>query len=246
MIKKNLSVFMLIARSSIYKFLGLLFLMVCGEVAAFYLFLRRDMDYAAQLGTSVSGIDFVFEYSRILWIFAAAYILTAVLLSFTGCHFSSHQGYTLRRLSVSEKSVFIWQSLYNAICFFILWAIQVFAAFALCYLYIHLLDDPEQSAQTVFLIFYRNKFLHCLLPLREASMLVRNIFFVAALGVGTAWFPYVQRRGRVAYSSIQIIIVAAVFFYRDIGSFSADLAVCLLMITYVANIIWRLIDEEKL
>ena len=169
--------------------------------------------------------------SRIAWVFAVCFVAMAVLLSKTGCEYGSKQGYMLKRLSVSERNVFVWQSIYNSFCFFMLWSVQTLLAYAFCKLYLAKVDPMLTSGQTIFLAFYRNNFLHSLLPLSEVSRWIRNILLLGCLGLAAAHFPYRQRRGKVEVTIIAMTSLS-LFFSRAIGSLGNDI---LIMILSIAN-----------
>ena len=57
----------------------------------------------------------------------------------------------------------------------IFWAAQVLFVLLLCRVYLAKADPACVNAQTVFLAFYRQKFLHSLLPLAETSRWVRVV-----------------------------------------------------------------------
>ena len=99
--KKHLSVFNLMATSSIYKITGLFGIM---GIIEFFLF--RMVMLAGPNENGTFHIEYVFEQSRTLWVFAAALLVLTVFLCATGYETSSKQGYTLKRLSISEKKVF--------------------------------------------------------------------------------------------------------------------------------------------
>jgi len=103
--RAHLSVLMLIARSTIYKILALLLLMAGAEWFQF----RWALNFAlagTDAGLGMKALEDVIASSRVAWAFAVCFLIISVLLSMTGCEFGSRPGYTLRRLSVSERSVF--------------------------------------------------------------------------------------------------------------------------------------------
>ena len=67
--------------------------------------------------------------------FLVCFLLASALLSITGCEMGARCGYTLRRLSVSERTIFAWQWGYNSACFLLLWLVELLTAFGLCTLY---------------------------------------------------------------------------------------------------------------
>lgn len=213
--KKHLSVFMLMARSSIYKIFGLFALTAAVEGVLFWLTLRRDFAYGS------FGLELVVEDSHISWVFGAGFLLMTLLLSLTGCEGKSRCGYTLRRLSVSERWVFVWQCVYNVLCYLLLWAVQILTAIALCRLYEAKAAPEYVSGQTVFLAFYRSDFLHSLLPFEETVFWVRNAVFAVTLGICAARFPMAQRKGKRFTELIVLACGVLGLFSREIGAFGS-------------------------
>lgn len=227
---------MVIARSTIYKILAMLILLVCAEWFMF----RFSLNFAlasADAGLGMAALETLISRSSITWVFAVCFVVMAAFLSKTGCEYGSKQGYTLRRLSVSERNVFVWQSIYNSFCFFMLWSVQTLLAYALCKLYLAKVDPMLTSGQTIFLAFYRNNFLHSLLPLSEVSRWIRNILLLGCLGLAAAHFPYRQRRGKVGVTIIAMTSLSLVFFSRAIGSLGNDILIIILSIANAAGVL---------
>lgn len=219
--KKHLSVFMLMARSSFYKILGLLAAAAAVEGVLFWLALRRGPVQGS------FGLELVIEDSHMIWVFGVCFLLMTLLLALTGCEGKSKCGYTLQRLSVSGRWVFFWQSVYNVLCYLLLWAVQILVAVALCRLYERLAAPEYVSGQTVFLAFYRSDFLHSLLPFEDAVFWVRNAAFALSLGICAARFPLAQRAGKRFTEGIVLVCGVFWLFSREIGALgSCVLAVC--------------------
>ena len=98
---------------------------------------------------------------------------------------NSRYGYTLQRLRVSERCVFLWNCVCNTLCFAVLWCVQIMAAVGAAFWNA---KSAVYSAgpQGVFVDFYRSGFLHGLLPLADGYVWTRNALFVLALGCVTA------------------------------------------------------------
>lgn len=225
--KKHLSVVMLMARSSIYGLLGIIIGMAAAEGALFYFALKKALSFA-QPGFELSGLHTVFEQSGAPWPFAVCFLLVMAVLCRTGCDFGGRQGYTLGRLSVSEKTVFLWQAAYNCIALFILWAAQLFIALALCRLYAASVQPESFGPQGFLLAFYRNGFLHSLLPLEETSRYIKNIVMIIALGLCAAAFPLKQRRGGKGWEAVVMTALCLLGFSGKTGSLDGDICMILL------------------
>ena len=97
------------------------------------------------------GLEPILQKSGAVWIFGAAALLMTLLLCRTGMERRTKPGYLLMRLSVSERWVFVWQSVYNVFCYFLLWAWQILTGMLLCLLYTKLAPPEFLTGQTVFL-----------------------------------------------------------------------------------------------
>ena len=204
--RKHISVLMLMARCTILRAAGLLVLMGAVQCLTFYLALTR--------GPTPQGfsLEMVVQASGMRWIFAAALGLLTLLLCATGFETRGRQGYTLMRLSVSQRWVFTWQSVYNTACYGILWLGQAVIAAGLCALYVRLAPPEYVNGQTAVLAFYRSDFLHALLPFEEAGIWVRNLALCIGLGVCAARCPVSRRQGGRFFEVIPLAAAALLFF----------------------------------
>lgn len=221
--KKHLSVFGLFARSSIFKVLVILLSMSIIEIAAFYFELQDAITSYQALGSNglqMVSLEKIIDRSAINVYFRAALALITIALCLPGCSFKSNTSYTLRRLSVSERATFASQSVYNILAYMMLFAVQISVAFALSQYYVISVPAECVSNQTVMLAFFRNDFLHSLLPLDEIGLWIRNVLLIVTLGLAAAEFPYKQRRKKFSAAAIGIITYIVVFFDRGIGDIS--------------------------
>jgi len=241
--RKHFSVLMLIARSTIYKILGIFIIMGAVEVLLFYYTLSA---YPADRSFSqrTTGLESLFAGSRISWVFAIAFMAVTILLCLTGCEFKSKPGYTLRRLMISERSIYLWQALYSTCCYLFLWAMQLIITLALCKLYTANANASSLSNQTVFLAYYRNSFLHSLLPLDETSRYIRNAALIIGLGTTSACFPFRQRRGKICAGLIILVSMIFVFFDRNMGAFGNDIFLILVSVTTAAESLFFALRKE--
>lgn len=176
--KKQLSVFGLYARAALTRLLsavpGLLALdlLAYGWCAARGVY--SDLEPALQLmfGIGLTGLQLL-------------------LVSCFGTN--SRYSYTLRRLRISERGAFIWSFVCNALCYAALWCVQIMAAAGAVF-WRAAADSYAQGPQGVFVTFYRNSFLHGLLPLADGYVWARNALLVLALGCVTAYMQLGMRR----------------------------------------------------
>lgn len=227
--RRHSSVLMLVARSSIYKVLALMVLMGAAEWAAFR--------WAFAKGGTEDGfsLEIVLADSRLGWIFGAAFVVLTLILCRFGFETGGREGYTLRRLGVTEGAVFLWHSGYNMACYAILWAAQVVVAIALCRWFVGAAGPDCAPHQSPFLAFYRRDFLHNLLPFEDWVLWVRNGVDVVALGLCTAALPMARRKGARFPALIPLACGVMVFFVRELGSAGwAVLTICLAVVCTMA------------
>ncbi len=228
--RRHVSVFMLYVRSSLPKLLILLLLMTAAELGLFYVAVNDSLMMA------MVTLEEIFDNSYVPVVMAAAFVLLTVQLCSVGCEFGSKQGYTLRRLSISEGRVFLWQALFNASAYFVLMGVQLLLVLFMCAYGAKSLG-AYANGQTVFLAFYRHDFLHGLLPLEEWTRYLRNFIMVFGLGSAAALFPFHQRRKKIGFSAIISLPVTIFGFCNQTGNLSTDI---ILMLYYLVVIIWSL------
>ena len=205
--KKHSSVFMLMARSTIYRVLGLLILMAVAEAGLFWLRLQQG---------AIDGnfsLEAIISESRLSWACAAFFLFVNVILSWGS--YTISDAYTAARLSVSGKAVYLWQCIYNSLCYLLFWMVQILIGIGLCRVYEALAPVEFVSNQTVFLAFYRSNFLHSFLPFEDTWVWVRNILLVVALGICSSRIPGKNRK--IGIGSCFLIAATGVFFVQGIG-----------------------------
>lgn len=249
--KRHLSIWMLMARSTIYKVLGLFL----GLIAVDGVLFARTLQQEEQRLNPVTSIlpenliapslERVMESSYFSLAFGVCLLALTAVLCLTGCEFSVKQGYTLRRLCVSQREIFVWQMIHNAVCYFLLWAVQAGVAFAVCRVYTARYPDWV-NGQTVFLAFYRDSFLHSLLPLADVWRWVRNAVLCVTLGMCSAAFPVLQRRGRRSGGAVILAVTTAVYFGQPVASGDfATIGAALLVTVFVMMRVLEVSKDEE-
>ncbi len=224
--KQHLSVLMLAARSTLFKIVGIFVLMAAAEGALFVVALRNAQ--AAEL----YGLEQTITQSRIALACGVGFLLVCTLLSLSGCELSGSKiGYTMGRLSIREETALFWWGVYNTLIFLIFWAVQLLIVLLLGRYYTLQADPAAVSDQTIFLAFYRQKFLHSLLPLDEVTRTVRNVVLIVCLGATSAFFSYRQRRGQKGVAVILLAALTFVGFSREMGSFGNDILIMFVALT---------------
>ncbi len=237
--KKYISVMMLIMRANLYRAFGILLGTWAVQTVLFFLIMRREMPRADVLGLNLERLV---EKSGAVWVFAVAFVWITIFLCRMGCAYGTKTGYTLKRLSIDEKSVFLCQSAANSLYFLLFWFLEAVFAYLLCK--IVCVKIPHTGIQSVLLAFYRDPFLHSLLPLAELSLWVRNVVLVLALGVSTAAFSWHQRRGKSGVGVGVVVLITIVSFCQKTGSFHMNIFIILLMIISISIISLNVMGKE--
>ena len=244
--KRHLSVFMLAARSSLYKIAAVMLIMTALESGVLYyhfLKIRSGEEFY-----NVAGIGGIFERYHLPLVFGITFLVIYLSLALTGCEFSgSKLRYTIRRLAVREEFLTAWWAVYNMMCLTVLWALQTAIALVFAYFYTRYAPDGYANPQTIFLSFYMDDFLHSLLPLAETSRYIRNIALIIALGVSASVFSFKLRRDGKDYATIALAAITVVFFKSSLSAFGTDMCLILISIAAIANAavkVWRECRDE--
>lgn len=238
--KKHLSVFGLFARSSIYKVLGILGLMCVAEIGLFVL------KFAGEAKAEYVGrFEYYVGVSRIEICLALAFIFITFALCLPGTEFASKVGYTLRRLSVSERAVFYHQVVFNTIVYIFLWAVQIGLLYGFGLWYSATVPSAFANNNSIFLAFFRDDFMHTILPLSEVMLWIRNFLLVITLGFASAEFPYIQRRKKYSSFIIPVTIFMLLFFITGIGGVENIIFSVLLFIIVVSKCLCNIYHKEE-
>lgn len=228
---KHLSVFKLLARSTILKILAVLALMVAAEVLLFTRQAEKMSGYAGGF-----FLEDLFAESFFFVCFLAAYWAAAIVLCQTGSRPGSKQTYTLQRLGISEYAIMAWQSLWNLICFLLLWAVQLWTVYLLLQNLLAKYPDAGFTQNSIFLAFWRHDILHALLPTEDILSWIKIIITVLTLSVTTAYGSYVTRRTGKGSAICNVMIVEAAVLFDERGAsglvFAAIVAVFVLVLMF--------------
>lgn len=225
-VRGTVSLWALLARSTIYKLLFVAAAMALGEAALFYACLRNGRGY--MLGDVIGG-------SRISLVFFAALYLLLLILARTERGWEEKSAGTLHRLVLSPERIFWVKTAYNIGCLTILFAAQIWLAIWMVKVYGREKPEVYASPQRLFLIFYRSDFLHCILPLADTGKWVRNVFLVLALGMETAG----NDRG-IPVPLVLLYALTVGWFVSPIGMGVTDILCILLSAAMMGLGRWRL------
>ncbi len=240
--KKYLSVFMIYVRSSVFKFLVLMAGMTAVQTVLF-LRMPEKIHKLTNMTHKFMGVEETLQGSDLFIVFGVAFVLLTVIICYAGCEFSGKQGYTLRRLRIKESKVFLMQFSANAMFYVMFWLWEVLLIWIFMLLYLREVPEEIYTNQMLMLSFYRNEFLGALLPMANIPCLVRNISWVITMAAVSAFFPYMQRRGKTAISLFFMTAIVLVGFCIDRdGGTDVLLAVCALLVCL--SILWRVMRGE--
>ncbi len=237
--KKHLSVLTLAARGTIDKALLLLLAMTGLETAAFYC----SMSHV--LSQELPTLEAALTQSQIHWIAVAVFLILTPLLMIHTASASSKTGYTLGRLSVSERGFVLWQTVWHMICYAFFWAVQLLLVFAFCLWYSHSAPTELVSSQSMFLAFHRVTFLFNLMPMGYTIRWVRNVLFLMSISFTAACFSYHSRRSKVSLvAALQTGLIT--FFSRTtMTDSSADTLAIVLTCGVLLIAAWNLMGKEE-
>lgn len=242
--KKYMSVMMLAARNSIYKIIGLLVVTGAVQLGVFYLLINRITDWKG------AYYDFVLDQSSpVNWIAVISgisLVLVCMLLIYPECEYGgSRISYSIGRLQAAEKSIFFLWTIYHVIILMIFWFVQILIAYGACVI---CLNQPGAAsmadAQSIFLAFYLDDFLHSLMPLHESSRYIRNVFLILGMAFSISDFSWKQRRGRKSFSIVVLLAVTLIFFRQETGHFMSDMMISLAAVVCIGIAAYELWVSE--
>ena len=218
--KKVLSVFELLTRNTIYKILFVFVALGGVELLMFWNRLKEQLDLQNQYGygeVGGSSFEYIVNSSHQFGWYTAAFVAVTVILGLSTCNFGSRQGYTLKRLRVSEREVFWIQSVSNFLCYVLLLGVQLGILLIMGCLYIKYMGTATN--QTMFLAFYRNAFMHSILPMEEWPRMIINLCMYGSMAVTAATVPYFQRNKKFGWEAVVVTGILAVGFEAELGSY---------------------------
>lgn len=230
--KRYLSVFEMIARSSIYKVLLILVGMVAVEAAFFY---------STMMHPEGLNIESYIDQSYYSIIFKIAYILVTLVIVLPGMNIGSTQSYTLERLRIKGKRIFWLQALYNTLAYMLLWGVQLMVILVSAKMFEKNLPlTAEWSHQTLFLAFYRNDFMHSILPLEDGPGWWLLGIVIIGTAIVTAGFTKQQRDGKFAFELLLMVVAVLISFPRAISYEYLFLIIATVFVIVIMGMRWLL------
>lgn len=227
--KKYLSVFTLIARESLFRIPLLWILSAVAQTVSFvYSVVYKDVQLNA-----IFSRAFEYDGISVFVIFGITLLLTGLLLIKTGMEFRTKSGYTLRRLRIEEKKVFLVQAVYNGLMLFLLILFETVLIFALLNFGYMRIEEKLVTNQSVYLSFYESGFVQNVFSGRDALRAVRNILTVSSLGFSLSAFTFLWRRGKKFIPGVLHLALFAGTFWACPGTESLEWDVSLISVAAV-------------
>lgn len=226
-----LSLWALLAKSSIYKVLAVLAVMVTTETVLFYKYLKSGGEYYS--------LTAVMENSHLSAVFLAALGLVYIL-AWTEGRLDTKSSAVLQRLRLSGCGIFMIKTAYNTACILMLFITQIWLGIGLINLYGREMAQIYASPQRLFLAFYRIPFLHCLLPMADMGKWMRNLLLLLAFGMETA-----RAAGRNYVPLIPLYFLTVSLFVSSMGGNITDLICDIMYIMTIAVNIWQVWKAQR-
>ncbi len=243
-IKQHIAVFMLFVRSSLYPVLVLSVLMAAAEWLLFHFAWQTLERQYLDGATALRNAEVIVDKAGMELVFFAALGILTILLAKMERNMGSRPEYSLYRLNITPKSVCLWQALYNSCCFFLLWAVQAVVAFGLVVYFTHTAESGLVTNQSLFLAFYRNDFLHAVLPLERMAGWGRNAVWFLALGASIAYDVYCSRRGKHSIWLWALLVGGFAGFSKGLGASGLGAAMVLYLVILGVMGYFTLVEGE--
>ena len=207
--KNNISVIILFQKQALKAILPVLAAMPVLEGILFFTLtgtLRADGAF---------WLEELVEKSAMWWVFWIAFAAICILLIRAAVDGTGRPSYSLQRLAISKQNLFACRVLALVITFLLLWAVQILTVFLLLSL---VCSNPAYScfsSQSIFLAFYRNDFLHNLLPMEDWLCWLRNMVLFFGLSTSAAYCTLPQDESEKKSNLLFLLHIASL-----INSFS--------------------------
>ena len=239
--RRQLSLGMLFARSTLRRVLGVLVLMAAAQA----LLARMTL---ADLAGVVEADGFCWTppaqildggWFRLVSALGLTGVVAVVMLSTGG--FSSRCDYTADRLPVPRWTVCVWSILCALGMLLLFWAVQLAVCLGIVRWYGSVTSWDGYNPQLMLLEAYRSGLLHRLLPLRDGLRLATTIAYF--LGLGALAGMWTVRAFRGKWSALPLILAMAWWFDAGgVGSVGWAMFLAVMAVIWAFAAIWG--DKE--
>ncbi|MDE7297767.1 MAG: hypothetical protein K2N94_02915 [Lachnospiraceae bacterium] len=222
-----LSLFALLAKSSISRILAVAAVMALAEGALFRGQIRSE---------AIISFEGAINSSHISAIFLAALGVIFLILARTEGLMGDRSRSTLMRLRLSGTSIFLIKAVWNLLCLALLFIVQIWLVIGMAEVHARISDPGYDLPWMLFLAFYRVRFLHCLLPLAETGKWVCNILLLLAFSVAAA-----GGIGKKNFVTLALLFILATCWFTNLfGRGLADAACCVLYAAGIGVGVWTM------
>ena len=245
--RKYISIFELFTRSTIYKILPVLVAMGTTQIFMFHKAMLEwfpadsyHLDFQA---IEYYTLEYMMDRSKSEIFLGIAFVAITAILCWNGFDIGSKSSYTIQRLQVTEKKIFVMQSIYNSLCYLLLLGAQIGVFFIQGRLYAA--RAGHLTNQSLFLAYYRNDFMHSVLPLEGTARWWINILIVLGCGIMTAMFTYLQRRGKTAGALLVVVACVLFSFVQKLGEVLGFMIVVIIWLIVSFQVYWNMIQKKE-
>lgn len=218
-IKKDIAVFALLVRTSIYKMIGLLLLMSAVQLVLFGRVVRGQI---SQRGYA-DDLESLLDRCGIPICFLITFCLVCLVMAWADSdRGGSRASYLLRRLAMGRTKLFLMRTLYHVCALLVLFALELGLVFGMYLWYAEVQNLEVLSPQALFLAFYRSPFLHSLLPLESVSRWIRSGLTVLAGAMAVALWNGTPEGGKRRLLLILWLLFTGLTFCAQVGSSWSD------------------------
>lgn len=206
--RKNISVLGLCLQGTLFRILGVLAIMAAAEIGYFYFLLQGMNDLPL--------FDEIMEKLLFKIIFIAGFVFAIYQTSdfLTGKN-NIQSAYTFGRLGTKSSSTYLMVFVHNLMMIIIAWAVQIAAVIIMSKIY-EAANTEYPYSPVLFLAFYRNDFLHALLPLGDiaawSAVAAEWIAIAACLAASVKTMHYTKKP---FYGSTAMLVGFSYFYVND-------------------------------
>ena len=181
-------------------------------------------------------LEVVMDKTFIPQVFAIGFISITLCLVFSGFSTGTNQNYTLKRLQIKEWKIYLLQCLFNSMCYVLFWAMQVIVLLVISNLYC--MEAGNVTNQTVVLAFYRNAFMHSILPLGATYRWVENIIMLFGCAVTSTSFTVQLKRGKFDIAIVVVVGICLLAFTKPLGEHAYTGIILSILIWVIHGFLW--------
>ncbi len=244
--KKHLAV-LAIASRTIWQVLAVILLTAAVQTAIFAAMpaeWTETYDYMTQNGPVTQEVVYrlcleeTFDKGQIGLVAAVGFVAMCALLCFKTSGYGSRVQYTVARLGVREETLNLWWMAYHTACVILFWMSQILVTYLLCRLFLGRTAPEYINGQTVVLAYYRQPYLHNLMPGVDVACWIRNGLLAPMLGAALSYYAMVQRRGgRISFVTLACVAMTVFLFRTPVYSKVSDAALLLILVVLAALLV---------